>query len=408
MIKHQSNALDRRHVLAGLGALFVGGCSGGQAAGASPTPVSISPTPTPVPVPAPAPSPTTALSAAARSRGRRWGSMVAWNGTSNGATFQNAQYSAIMDRDCELVVAENEMKWQSLRPAADRFEWGPADAIVNEAQRRGMVMRGHNLLWHRPEWFPQWLTTYDYGANPVAEAERLLADHIRQVMRRYARTITSWDVVNETINTETGGLMETSMSRAFRSSEAVIDFAFHTARAEAPQAELVYNDYMSWEPGQETHRTGVLRLLEGFRRRGTPVDALGIQSHIEMRTLDGSTGLGPYQERAWREFLDKVVAMGYKLLITELDVKDNALPADIARRDAGVAAYLNAYLEVMFSYPQLKDVVAWGMVDRFSWLQGFSPRADRLELRCCPYDSNYAAKPMRDTLIRRFTEARAI
>jgi endo-1,4-beta-xylanase len=402
-----SSAFDRRHVIAGIGALLVGGCGGGSQSSGGP-PVALPAAPTPAPVPAPAPGPTGSISAAARSRGRRWGSMVAWNGSTNGATFQNPQYSAIMDRDCQLVVAENEMKWQALRPAADRFNWGPADAIVGEARRRGMVMRGHTLLWHRPQWFPQWLNTYDYGANPVAEGERLLTDHIRQVMRRYAGMIDSWDVVNETINTDTGGLMETSLSRALRSGEAVLDLAFQTARAEAPQAELVYNDYMSWEPGQETHRTGVLRLLEGFRRRGTPVDALGVQSHIEMRSLDPATGLGPYQERAWRQFLDEVVAMGYKLVITELDVKDNALPADFARRDAGVAAYLNAYLDVMFSYPQLKDVLAWGMVDRFSWLQGFSPRSDGLELRCCPYDSAYAPKAMRDTLIRRFTEASAI
>ncbi len=41
--------------------------------------------------------------------------------------------------------------------------------------------------------------------------------------------------------------------------------------------------------------------------------------------------------------------MGYALVITEFDVKDNALPADTAIRDAGVAAYAGAYLDLMLS-----------------------------------------------------------
>src|SRR3546814_8504299 len=98
----------------------------------------------------------------------------------------------------------------------------------------------------------------------------------------------------------------------------------------APHAELVYNDYMSWEPQHAKHCADVLRLLEGFRKRGVPVDALGVQSHIEMFALDPATGVGPYREREWRAFLDEVVGMGYRLLVPEFDVKDRALPGDIA------------------------------------------------------------------------------
>ncbi len=343
---------------------------------------------------------TGSIHAAAVSRGRRFGSAVAYGARGvEAGTFGNPAYAAIVERDCGMIVPENEMKWQSLRPSPDRYDFAAFDSIVADAQRRGMAVRGHTLLWHRPEWFPGWLNSYDYGARPASEGERLLTNHIQTVMRRYAGKIASYDVVNETIDTPTGNLMSTSLSRAMGSGEAVLDLAFHTARAEAPTAELVYNDYMSWEPGNETHRAGVLRLLEGFRRRNVPVDALGIQSHIEIRSLDAS-GRPPRQLSEWRSFLDEVTAMGYRLLITELDVKDNALPSDITARDAGVAAFLEDYMAVMLSYPQLRDILAWGMCDPFSWLQSFAPRADGLPQRCCPYDTRYAAKPMRDTLLR--------
>ena len=297
-----------------------------------------------------------------------------------------------------MVVPENELKWQWTRPGPDTFDFARMDDIVRWTQANGIAIRGHTLLWHRPRWFPDWLNNYDFGANPRAEAERLLTTHIRTVTERYRGVITSYDVVNEAIDHDTNGLMETSMSRAMGSAEATLDLAFHTAREQLPQAQLVYNDYMSWEPDHAAHCADVLRLLEGFRRRNVPVDALGIQSHIEMYSLDPATGVGPYRETEWRRFLDEAVAMGYKLLITEFDVKDKALPSDIAQRDAKVADYARRYFDVMLDYAELGDILAWGMVDRFSWLQGFAPREDGLEVRSCPYDSTYRPKPLRTAI----------
>ncbi|MGV3555630.1 MAG: endo-1,4-beta-xylanase [Croceibacterium sp.] len=343
------------------------------------------------------------LHALAQRSGRRFGSAIAWNArTAESGSIQNPAYTAIVDAECGVIVPENEMKWQAIRPGPQDYDFARMDDIVRWAQANGKAVRGHTLLWHRPQWFPRWLNDYDYGANPVREAERLLTHHIRSVTDRYRGAITSYDVVNEAIDHDTNGLMQTSMSRAMGSAEAVIDLAFHTAREQLPQGELVYNDYMSWEPDHQAHCADVLRLLEGFRKRGVPVDALGVQSHIEVYSIDQASGLGPYDEAGWRRFLDEVVGMGYKLLITEFDVKDKALPGDIARRDAKVAEYARRYFDLMLEYEQLGDVLAWGMVDRFNWLQGFAPRDDRLEVRATPYSSDYRAKPLREAIARSF------
>lgn len=391
----------RRETLAGLAALSLAGCGGSGAGGAPP--VSSAPVPTPAPIPAAPPSPS--LNALAARRGRRWGSAIAWNAAADGGSIQNPAYAAIVRAECGVIVPENELKWRWTRPGPEAFDFTRMDQIVAWAQAAGLAIRGHTLLWHRPRWFPDWLNTYDFGANPVAEAERLLTTHVRTVTDRYRGVITSYDVVNEAIDHDTNGLIETSLSRAMGSAEAVLDLAFHTARAQLPGAELVYNDYMSWEPAHAAHCADVLRLLEGFRRRNVPVDALGIQSHIEMFALDPATGVGPYREREWRQFLDEVVAMGYRLLITEFDIKDKALPGDIATRDAKVADYTRRYFDVMLDYPALGDILAWGMVDGFSWLQGFAPRDDGLEVRCCPYDSAYWPKPLRTALAESFAAA---
>ena len=59
----------------------------------------------------------------------------------------------------------------------------------------------------------------------------------------------------------------------------------------------------------------------------------------------------------------------------------------------------------MLDYDSLGDILAWGMVDGFSWLQGFAPRDDGLEVRCCPYDSGYRAKPLREAIAASFAAA---
>ena len=384
----------RRQTLAGIAALSVAGCGGGGGSGSPP--VSSAPSPTPSPTMPAAPTPS--LNALAARRGRRWGSAIGWNAGTAGGSIQNPDYAAIVCHECGIVVPENELKWQATRPGPDTFDFTRMDQIAAWAQTNGLALRGHTLLWHRPRWFPDWLNNYDYGANPAAEAERLLTTHIRTVTDRYRGQITSYDVVNEAIDHDTNGLLPTSMSRAMGSAEAVLDLAFHTARDQLPDGDLVYNDYMSWEPPHAAHCADVLRLLEGFRRRNVPVDTLGIQSHIEMYSIDPATGVGPYREREWRQFLDEAVAMGYKLLITEFDVKDKALPSDIATRDARVADYARRYFDVMLDYDALGDILAWGVIDRFNWLQGFAPRDDGLEVRGTPYDSGYRPKPLREAI----------
>jgi len=378
----------RRETLVGLAALSLAGCAGSTS--------TASPPPATGPV---------SLNTLAAAKGRRFGSAIAWNASGKRGAIQNPDYSAIVRAECGLVVPENELKWKRTRPDAKTFDFSRMDDIVKRAQGAGLAVRGHTLLWHRPQWFPEWLNTYDFGANPASEAGRLLTTHIRTVTERYRGVITSYDVVNEAIDHDTNGLMQTSLSRAMGSAEAVLDLAFRTAREQLPTAQLVYNDYMSWEPQHAAHRADVLRLLEGFRRRNVPVDALGIQSHIEMFAVDPATGVGPYQEREWRKFLDEAVAMGYKLLITEFDVKDKALPGAIALRDERVADFARRYFDLMLDYDALGDILAWGMVDKFNWLQGFAPRDDKLEVRGTPYGDDYRPKPLRQALAQAFAAA---
>ena len=347
------------------------------------------------------------LNELARRKGMRFGSAVAAGGPGNlTATLDDPRYRQVLAHECGVLVHENELKWYVLRPDVDTYDYARADRIMDFAAAHGMDVRGHTLLWHHPRWFPGWIETHDYGARPAAEAERLVVEHINAVIGRYGDRIKSWDVVNETVDADTGALRQTALSRHLGDQE-IVDLAFHTARAAAPDAQLVYNDYMSWEAGHEAHQAGVLRLLEGMKARDVPIDALGVQSHIGSGNSDDSVGFDTAREANWRRFMDEVTGMGLDIVISEFDVHDKNLPADIPSRDQAVAELARRYLDLMFSYPQTKDVLAWGMVDSYSWLQGNWPRADGIAKRPTPYDADYQPKPLRQAIADAFIAAPA-
>lgn len=343
-------------------------------------------------------TPRPSLNDLAQSRGLRFGSAIAAGASDarrQGGSIDNPAYADVVAGECGLIVPENEMKWQTLRPDPASFDFRRADRLMAFAASRGLAVRGHNLLWHVTKWLPAWLNSYDFGSRPATAAEKLLTDHITTVCRHFGERIASWDVVNETIDPATGAMRETVFTRHL--GDKVIDIAFHAARQALPRCQLVYNDFMDWEAGNEAHRAGVLKLLERLKRDAVPVDALGLQSHIGGDSdLTGTPGRP--QAAAWRAFLEQATAMKLDLLVTELDVNDRSFSGDPAKRDAEAAAYAKDYLDLTLSFRQMRDVLAWGMVDPFSWLNGRAPRADGLPRRPCPYDGDYRPKPLREAI----------
>ncbi len=336
------------------------------------------------------------LDALARDKGMRFGNAIGISGSGSRAKsrFHDEKYRAIMAYECGVLVCENETKWQHLRPRPDVFRFGEADEMFAWAREHGMLVRGHTLMWQPSKWLPKWVNEHDFGAQPAKEAERLLTEHVSTVCGHFGDIVSSYDVVNEAVDPKTGELRSNVFTERLGKMEE-LDLMFRLAHENAPHAQLVYNDYMSWGDGYIKHRAGVLKLLAEFRRRGTPVQALGLQSHIGA-TEDGSEAASrPSYEGDWRRFLDEVTAMGYDLLITEFDVNDRELSTNVDERDKGVAALGKRYLDLTLSYPQVKTMMTWGLVDPTSWLQDRYPRPDGLPQRPNPYDGEYHAKLLR-------------
>src|SRR5277367_1690279 len=78
-----------------------------------------------------------------------------------------------------ILVPENCLKWNILRPTADSYSFADADSLVAFAEVHKMKVRGHNFVWH--EALPGWFA----GTVNKDNAQKFLVDHIRTVGGRY-------------------------------------------------------------------------------------------------------------------------------------------------------------------------------------------------------------------------------
>ena len=295
------------------------------------------------------------------------------------ALQKDSVYAALIKQQAGIVVAENAMKFGPIHPEPDRFFFDEADALFAFAQTDGMEVRGHNFVWHEaiPDWFAGYVTPANAGA--------VLVNHIETVAGRYAGRVQSWDVVNEAIAVEDGlpgGLRKTPWFDLL--GAGYLDLAYRTARRVDPAALLCYNDYdiEGEDPKQTAKRAAVLDLLRGFQQRGVPIDAVGIQSHI-------SAGPGHHYGPGLQGFMGQVQGMGLKMMLTELDVRDRALPADVTARDEAVAGVYRDYLNLTLANPAVIAVLTWGITNKYTWLNSLRDgRPDKIPARPLPYDAD--------------------
>jgi endo-1,4-beta-xylanase len=308
------------------------------------------------------------------------------------AQLRRPDFTPLLLDQCSILVAENQMKWRATHPEQGRFDFTQADFFMNFAESHHIPARGHNLCWH--EHNPPWLDSAITSQNAVS----LFTTHIQTVVGRYKGRIHSWDVVNEAIDPthkNPQGLRNSLWLQNI--GEDYVELAFRTAAKADPSAILTYNDYdiETDAPAQQAKREAILAMLQRLVKKGVPIQALGVQAHL--RTNEGTP--------TWNgldKFLLDIEKLNLQVFVTELDVDDSFMPADIPERDRQVADIYRSFLENTLRHNSVKAVLTWCLSDRDSWLQNFRPRKDGLPQRPLPFDAQLTPKPaffaLRDTL----------
>jgi len=289
----------------------------------------------------------------------------------------------------DIFVPESSLKWDQTEPRPGEFDFAEGDSIAAFAARNDMLVHGHTLVWYAaiPPWVSQLTTS--------GEARAALERHIATEVSRYRGRIWAWDVVNEPIEPADrldGGYRNSVWLRCL--GIAYVDLAFRLARATDPQVPLSLNEY-GIEYATEAagrKRQALLALLRKLRDQNTPIDCLGLQSHLDCSQTFDRAGL--------TAFLQNVVKLGYRLMITELDVNDVKIRGNDAERDRAVARHVAEYLDIVFSMERPLSIATWGLSDRYTWLRQYYKRADGTALRPLPLDTGLDRKPMWAELAR--------
>lgn len=294
----------------------------------------------------------------------------------------DSEYAKAFIAQVGMMCPEIELQWNVLEKAPGVQDFTRADWLLNFAHQNGMQFRGHSLVPAGE--IPSWVSSLtDSNAAIVA-----LNTHITSVVQRYAGHIRSWDVVNEAVNPADGlpnGMRNSFWMRVV--GEQYIDLAFQAAAAADRNALLVYNDYgLEYDSGDsDQRRQDVLALLIRLLNRGVPVQALGLQGHL----YGAASSFNPTK---LTEFITQVTQLGLKVVVTEMDVNDQSLPADLPTRDTDVADMYSMFLNTLLQNTSVTEITTWGLSDRYTWMVQHAPRKDGLPPRPLPLDSNLNPK----------------
>ena len=301
--------------------------------------------------------------------------------------FAEAAYASTLAREFNLVEAEDAMKWWAIRSARDTFDFRQGDEVVRFAQAHDMKVRGHCLLWGRAN--PDWLTQGHFTSPQLSQ---LLQEHIAKVMKHYSGQVFAWDVVNEALD-ENGKVRDSLWYNrpgiGFAGKGTLyIEQAFRWAHAADPQALLFYNDAEG--EGLNRKSDAIYAMAKDLRRRGVPIDGIGLQLHISELNVD---------VRGIAANIARLTALGVQVHITELDV---SLPVDtrgeLVREDDLLrqAELYRGIVHACLQNPGCTAIQTWGFTDKYSWIGSSSHHSRSWGL---PFDRTYNAKPAYEAVL---------
>jgi endo-1,4-beta-xylanase len=336
--------------------------------------------------------------AAARGSGKPLWKIAQRNGVVFGTAiatwmFEDEPFMDLVKREAALIFTMDDFLWYQLKPSRDApLNFGPGDAIVAKAEQNRQLVFGAHLVWD--EGFGEGWAEGEAFELSEQEAREILFGTLEATVSRYAGRMAGWIVVNEIVANGNEGErgMRTDYPWYQTIGRSFAAEAFHLARQNDPEATLVLNEFgfetvNEFGDRPEPRRRNALKIIDELQRQNVPLDAFGIQGHLLADRFHQR-----FDPKAYRRFLAEIADRGLDILITELDVLDDGLPADISVRDRAIADIYERYLDTVLKEPAVKSVMPFGLSDRYTWLQEDFPREDGAERRPLPYDSDLEKK----------------
>jgi len=268
-----------------------------------------------------------------------------------------------------MLVAENEMKWDALEPSRNSFSYGSADDLARFAQKHDMRLRGHCLAWHSQ--LPGWVSS-DGKKNDKnwtrEEALQILKNHIEKVVKHYKGKVAEWDVVNECLDDNQSIVRADTEGYTLRKNsvwtqavgEDFIDSAFVWAHQADPDAVLYLNEY-GVEFSNKAKTAAFFNLAMRLKKSGIPIDGVGLQCHFSIGDVDSL-----HLDNTIRRFAEA----GMKCIITELDM---GVPSTSSQNLQEQARNYRVITDIVLNNDNCPTMVIWGLKDNNSWRESSNP-----------------------------------
>lgn len=272
--------------------------------------------------------------------------------------------------------------YMNIESSPGKYDFSEPDYWVKWAETHPVRLHGHCLVYQGAA--PDWILTFKGRTD---EFEQVIKTHIQTVVGRYKGKIKSWDVVNELINDKDGSMFMRTFRKLYPSDAAYIGFVkrcFVWAHEADPDALLFYNDY-NFEIAQPKI-DGIVRLVNDFKRSGTPIHGIGTQMHISINTPDAGI----------RNSLRQLAATGLLVHVSELDVMINPdnnpnlvfTPQLLDAQRAKFQTVAKAYKQLVPG-PQQHGITVWDLSDADSWIVVLKKQHDAPSM----FNTNYDKKP---------------
>ncbi|MBE7047394.1 MAG: hypothetical protein E7396_08310 [Ruminococcaceae bacterium] len=263
--------------------------------------------------------------------------------------------NVIKDAEVELDMFDHEFEWGSIFRNDSDFaglfnatvpehdmKWGPYNpklvmSYFDKAWSWGVrYYRGHSIIFEKlksgkgTELIPP-VCGVAVENKDKAMLDKLIRDHMADIMPRFDKYVVDWDVENEM-----------NYNSLFRDAfgEEYVKEIYDWAREYDPDGMLYYNETSVFH---ESFRPRIENLI----KMGADIDGIGIQSHVDMADVS---------LKDLRELYEWLGEKGFRVKITEFSC--GKFPDEILR-----ASYMRDFMINMFSVEAIDGFYMWGYRD---------------------------------------------
>lgn len=271
------------------------------------------------------------------------------------------------------------------------LDFEKTDLYLKEASERNLKVRIHTLLWHQQT--PAWFFKEGYSSDGALVSKEVmnkrLEFYVKSVMKhilssQYADVVYAVDVVNEYFHSNDAenaqnptywqkiyGITSTESGTNMSNTKppyvkAAFVYAYEIAKEfnKTDAVKLYYNDFNTYECADK-----IIELINWINTSGDGntdgkiCAGVGMQSHLDTSypTFD-----------SYKTALEKFVAAGFDIQITELDITMGAVGELSAEAKAELLAQQTEYYEKLMQLyldnsDSISAVIFWGLSSQTSW-----------------------------------------